>query len=93
MWGLVLSGGGGKGAYEAGVLRALAETGFMEKIGAVSGSSVGGLNAALAGMENVELTKKCWMNVTPGQLLSPDENSPDAAAQVRPGAIDSRNES
>ena len=85
MWGLVLSGGGGKGAYEAGVLRALAETGFLAKIGAVSGSSVGGLNAALAGMEDMELLKKCWMGVTPGQLLSPDEDSPEAAAQVRPG--------
>ena len=85
MWGLVLSGGGGKGAYEAGVLRALAETGFLAKIAAISGSSVGGLNAALAGMEDMELLKKCWMGVSPGQLLSPDENSPAAAAQVRPG--------
>ena len=85
MWGLVLSGGGGKGAYEAGVLRALTETGFLAKIVAISGSSVGGLNAALAGMGDMELMKRCWMSISPGQLLSPDESSPEAAAQVRPG--------
>src|SRR6266481_7262111 len=44
--GLVLSGGGGKGAYEAGVLLALFDCG-IRKYCALSGTSVGALNAAL----------------------------------------------
>lgn len=43
--GLVLSGGGAKGAYQAGVLRGLAELGVV--IDAVSGASIGSLNAAM----------------------------------------------
>ena len=43
--GLVLCGGGGKGAYQLGVLRAFREQGI--KFDVVAGSSVGALNAAL----------------------------------------------
>jgi NTE family protein len=43
--GLVLSGGGAKGAYQAGVVRALHELGI--RIDAVSGASIGALNGAL----------------------------------------------
>lgn len=43
--GLTLSGGGARGAYEAGVVRALAEENV--KLHAVSGASIGALNGAL----------------------------------------------
>ena len=43
--GLVLSGGGAKGAYQAGVLRALAENGIH--IDGVAGASIGALNGAI----------------------------------------------
>lgn len=43
--GLVLSGGAVRGAYEAGVIRALAERGV--RIDAISGASVGALNGAI----------------------------------------------
>lgn len=43
--GLVLSGGGAKGAYQVGVVRALAEMNI--KIGAISGASIGALNGAI----------------------------------------------
>ena len=45
--GLVLSGGGAKGAYEVGVWQALEEAGLASNITAISGTSVGALNAAL----------------------------------------------
>ena len=45
-YGLVLAGGGGKGGYEIGVWKALKESKTLS-IGAVSGTSVGALNAAL----------------------------------------------
>ncbi len=43
--GLVLSGGGAKGAYQAGVLRALNESGVRADM--VAGASIGALNGAL----------------------------------------------
>lgn len=45
--GLVLSGGGAKGAYEIGVWTAICERGLDREIEVISGTSVGGLNAAL----------------------------------------------
>lgn len=45
--GLVLSGGGAKGAYEVGVWQALHEAGLAGDIVAVSGTSIGAVNAAL----------------------------------------------
>jgi NTE family protein len=43
--GLVLSGGGAKGAYQVGVLRYLAEAGIT--VDAISGASIGALNGAI----------------------------------------------
>lgn len=43
--GLVLSGGGAKGAYEVGVVRALAELNIEPEV--VSGASIGALNGAI----------------------------------------------
>lgn len=40
--GLVLSGGGGKGAYQIGVWEAMREYGFDRQVQAVAGTSVGG---------------------------------------------------
>lgn len=45
--GLVLAGGGGKGAYEIGVWKAFCETGVDKRIKVYSGSSVGAINATL----------------------------------------------
>ena len=43
--GLVLSSGGGKGAYQVGVVRRLAELGLSPI--AIAGTSVGALNGAI----------------------------------------------
>ena len=45
--GLVLSGGGGKGAYELGVWKALKELNLNKYISVFSGTSIGAFNAAL----------------------------------------------
>lgn len=44
--GLVLSGGGAKGAFQAGVWKAMGELGLIDRVRAISGTSVGALNAA-----------------------------------------------
>ena len=47
--GLVLAGGGARGAYEIGVWKAICELGLDKRIVAISGTSVGGINAAMFG--------------------------------------------
>lgn len=44
--GLVLSGGGAKGAFQAGVWKAMCELGLADRVRAISGTSVGAINAA-----------------------------------------------
>ena len=44
-WGLVFAGGGGKGAYQIGVWRALRRLGLDKRISVVSGTSVGAIIA------------------------------------------------
>lgn len=69
-WGLVLSGGGGKGAYQVGVLKAIAEMGV--EITAISGASVGALNAALFATHDIDSIIKIWMGIRPEIALSQD---------------------
>ena len=56
---LVLSGGGARGAYEAGVWQALTELGV--KIDIITGTSVGAINAAMVAQGELELAcRKRW---------------------------------
>mgnify|MGYP002626239699 CR=1 FL=1 len=67
-YGLVLAGGGGKGAYQVGVWKALNDYGIAGKVTAISGTSVGGLNAALFCSCSVAETEYIWLNWVPGTL-------------------------
>ena len=51
-YGIVLEGGGARGAYQIGVWKALREAGV--KIRGVAGTSVGALNGALICMDDLE---------------------------------------
>ena len=51
-YGLVLEGGGAKGAFQIGAWKALIQAGV--KITAIAGTSVGGLNGALIASGSVE---------------------------------------
>jgi len=64
---LVLSGGGSKGAYQAGVLEVLAEAGFTYE--AISGVSVGSLNGSMLATGQLDKLVKIWENITPEQVL------------------------
>ena len=59
--GLVLSGGGAKGAYEVGVWQALQDAGLSSNIKVISGTSVGAINAALFAT-NPDAAEKLWFN-------------------------------
>lgn len=60
--GLVLSGGGAKGAYEVGVWQALNEAGLTGDVAAVSGTSIGAVNAALfASWPDPKGAERLWL--------------------------------
>ena len=71
--GLVLCGGGGKGAFQIGAWKALEEHGILDHIGAISGTSVGGLNAVLFALGDFENAQTIWSKVTPKIMLKPSE--------------------
>lgn len=58
---LVLSGGGARGAYEAGVIKALNELNVRCDI--VTGVSIGSINAACYIQGNLDLLFKLWKNI------------------------------
>ena len=70
---LVLSGGGGKGAYQVGVWKALYEYGLAQKTSVISGTSVGGLNAALFAVADIKTIEKIWIERVPRELNRNDE--------------------
>ncbi|MBE0700722.1 MAG: patatin-like phospholipase family protein, partial [Acholeplasmataceae bacterium] len=45
--GLALGGGGARGSYQIGILKALDETGILKSIKHVSGSSIGAVNTLM----------------------------------------------
>lgn len=74
-YGLVLEGGGAKGAYQIGVWRALLENGV--KIKGVSGVSVGALNGALICMGDYEQAEKLWKNLNYSDVMNVDNEQMD----------------
>ncbi len=68
-WALTLAGGGGKGSYQLGVWEALREIQLEKNIMAVSGSSVGALNAALISLGEFDAAKTIWTSIMPKQFL------------------------
>lgn len=70
-YGIVLEGGGARGAYQIGAWQALIEAGI--KISAVSGTSVGALNGALICMGDLKRAKKLWENISYSQIMDVDD--------------------
>ncbi len=58
--GLVLSGGAAKGAYEVGVWKELQASGLAPRVTAISGTSVGAINAALFAT-TPDAAEKIWL--------------------------------
>lgn len=59
---LVLSGGSAKGAYQVGVWKAMTELGIAKDIKVISGTSVGGINAALfAAVRDPKSIESIWL--------------------------------
>ncbi len=76
--GLVLSGGGGKGAYQIGVLKALKENGYLNDVTAISGASIGAVNAMLYAMDDMDMMLQVWLDIDMSTIFDVDlENITD----------------
>lgn len=71
-YGIVLEGGGARGAYQIGVWKALREVGI--KIKGVAGTSVGALNGALICMDDLEKAEEIWGNMTYSTVFNVDDS-------------------
>lgn len=66
-YGIVLEGGGARGAYQIGAWKALREAGVQ--IRGIAGSSVGALNGALMCMDDLEKAEKLWKNISYSSVM------------------------
>ena len=70
-YGIVLEGGGAKGAYQIGAWIALKEAGV--KIRGIAGTSVGALNGALICMGDEEKARRIWENMSYSRVMDVDD--------------------
>ena len=71
-YGIVLEGGGARGAYQIGVWKALREAGM--KIKGVAGTSVGALNGAPICMDDLGKAEEIWGNMTYSTVFNVDDS-------------------
>ena len=67
---LAFAGGGARGAYEVGVWNALSQAGLH--FDAVSGTSIGSMNAAFVATDELERAKRIWVNLTYSHVMEGD---------------------
>lgn len=70
-YGLVLEGGGAKGAYQIGAWKALKEAGI--RIKGIAGTSVGALNGALICMGDLEKAENLWEHISYSKIMAVDD--------------------
>lgn len=68
--GLVLGGGGAKGAYQIGVYKALREYKQIDQIKALSGTSIGALNLVLLSSKEIDKAEQIWLNLSRKSILT-----------------------
>lgn len=74
-YGLVLGGGGARGAYHIGVWKALRE--LKIEISAVSGTSIGALNGALIAQGEYEAAQNLWREISIDKVVGLPDNMKD----------------
>lgn len=70
--GIVLEGGGAKGAFHMGALKALIENGY--KIDGIVGTSIGAFNAALVCQGDFQKAYDLWINMEPSTLFNIEDD-------------------
>ncbi len=72
-YGLILEGGGARGAYQIGVWKALKEHGI--RIKGIAGASVGALNAAIICQGDLERAEHLWSEISYEKVISNYEDT------------------
>ena len=68
--GLVLGGGGAKGAYQVGVLKALKEYKLLKQVDMISATSIGALNSMKVLENDIDGAIEIWSNISKDVALS-----------------------
>jgi predicted acylesterase/phospholipase RssA len=68
---LVLSGGGSHGAYEAGVIAGLVQSGQLDSYDLVCGTSIGTLNAMMVATGQGPSVRQLWSSIAALNILRP----------------------
>ena len=71
MRGLALEGGGARGAYHIGVMKAYLESGY--EFDGFVGTSIGAINAAMLAQGDFEKALELWENISMEQVFDADE--------------------
>ena len=85
MKGLILAGGGAKGAYQIGAWKAFIELGIEFDL--VCGTSIGAFNGAFYAQKQFDVAFELWNNMTMDELFNADEN----VIKTFEGMMDNRN--
>lgn len=80
-YGLVLEGGGARGAYQVGAWKALWEAGV--KIRGAAGTSVGALNGALICMDDFDKARQIWETISYSRVMDVDDQLMDQLMSFR----------
>ncbi len=79
--GLILGGGGARGAYQVGVWRAFREAGVT--FAGAAGTSVGAINAAIVVQDDLDAAVETWMHMKPEYVLPAGNSAPLRALLAR----------
>lgn len=71
MYGLVLEGGGAKGAYQVGAVKALKEMGY--EFSAIAGTSIGAINGAFIASDKLEFIYSVWEEGEINRVIETDK--------------------
>lgn len=72
MLGLVLEGGGARGAFQAGAFQALREVGYT--FDGIAGTSIGAINAAIIAQGDSDLAQSWWNQMDTSLLFSSEDD-------------------
>ncbi|MGB9779701.1 patatin-like phospholipase family protein [Caldanaerobacter sp.] len=85
MYGVVLEGGGARGAYQVGVYKALTEEGL--EIRGVAGTSVGALNGAIFVQGDIDKAWEIWENISYSRVI---KASDEEIEKFKEGRLESK---
>lgn len=78
---LVLSGGGSRGSFQIGVIKALKKMSI--KTDMVIGTSAGALNAAMIAMNTPEIAENLWLSTSSNEIFDLDTEMPDVIENIK----------